>query len=143
MGYFLYLLYLKLYYLLAFLGSSTCYIFSIFCTRRFLFSRPLSITLLKYSIIISRSLFTRSSFCGFRNFLLFFDIFSFISLTLAWAFISLQIYEFWIMGISLVDSVYGSIFYFLTGLHFCHLIVGMMMVGMVFGHKLIKKVDMS
>merc|ERR1712136_128255 len=58
--------------------------------------------------------------------------FSFISLTLAWAFISLQIYEFWIMGISLVDSVYGSIFYFLTGLHFCHLIVGMMMVGMVF-----------
>merc|ERR1712209_350960 len=38
--------------------------------------------------------------------------FSFISLTLAWAFISLQIYEFWIMGISLVDSVYGSIFYF-------------------------------
>merc|ERR1712135_281636 len=26
-----------------FLGSSTCYIFSIFCTRRFLFSGPLSI----------------------------------------------------------------------------------------------------
>merc|ERR1712136_704809 len=58
-------------------GSSTCYIFSIFCTRRFLFPRPLSITLLKYSIIISRSLFTRSSFCRFRNFLLFFDIFLF------------------------------------------------------------------
>merc|ERR1712012_868649 len=64
-------------YLLAFLSSSTRYIFSIFCTRRFLFSRPLSITLLKYSIIISRSLFTRSSFCRFRNFLLFFDIFLF------------------------------------------------------------------
>merc|ERR1712011_69486 len=118
MGYFLYLLYLKLYYLLAFLGSSTCYIFSIFCTRRFLFSRPLSITLLKYSIIISRSLFTRSSFCRFRNFLLFFDIFLFYFSNFSLGFISLQIYEFWIMGISLVDSVYGSIFYFLTGLHF-------------------------
>merc|ERR1712012_527959 len=75
--FFLYLLYLKLYYLLAFFGSSTRYIFSIFCTRRFLFSRPLSTTLLKYSIIVSCSLFTRSSFCRFRNFLLFFDIFFF------------------------------------------------------------------
>merc|ERR1712135_239760 len=114
---FLYLLYLKFYYLLAFLGSFTCYILSIFCTRRFLFSRPLSIILLKYSIIISRSLFTRRSFCMFRNFLFFFDTFSFISLTLVWTFISLQIYEFWIMGISLIDSVYNFIF-ILTWLHF-------------------------
>merc|ERR1712136_446656 len=48
-----------------------------FVQEGFFFSRPLSITLLKYSIIISRSLFTRSSFCRFRNFLLFFDIFLF------------------------------------------------------------------
>merc|ERR1712012_1310258 len=46
----------------------------------------------------------------FRNFLFFFDTFSFISLTLVWTFISLQIYKFWIMGISLVDSVYDFIF---------------------------------
>merc|ERR1712136_470616 len=74
---FLYLLYLKLYYLLAFFGQLYMLYLLHLCTRRFLFSRPLSITLLKYSIIISRSLFTRSSFCRFRNFLLFFDIFLF------------------------------------------------------------------
>merc|ERR1711920_1163605 len=54
------------------------------------------------------------------QFLIFFSLFSFI---LAWTFISLQIKEFWIMGLSIVDSVYSSLFFFLTGLHFFHLLV--------------------
>merc|ERR1712217_854873 len=39
-------------------------------------------------------------------------IFSFI---LAWTFISLQIKEFRILGLSINDSVYASVFFFLTG----------------------------
>merc|ERR1711985_75276 len=54
------------------------------------------------------------------SFLLFFSLFSFI---LAWTFISLQIKEFRIMGLSINDSVYSSVFFFLTGLHFFHLVV--------------------
>merc|ERR1711972_990249 len=50
--------------------------------------------------------------------LIFFSLFSFI---LAWTFISLQIKEFRIMGLSINDSVYSSLFFFLTGLHFFHL----------------------
>merc|ERR1711948_229648 len=50
--------------------------------------------------------------------LIFFALFSFI---LAWTFISLQIKEFRIMGLSINDSVYSSLFFFLTGLHFFHL----------------------
>merc|ERR1712135_200863 len=73
----LYLLYLKLYYLLAFFGQLYMLYLLHLLYKKVSFSRPLSITLLKYSIIISRSLFTRSSFCRFRNFLLFFDIFLF------------------------------------------------------------------
>merc|ERR1712241_928892 len=46
--------------------------------------------------------------------LIFFSLFSFI---LAWTFISLQIKEFRIMGLSINDSVYSSLFFFLTGLH--------------------------
>merc|ERR1712188_18767 len=46
--------------------------------------------------------------------LIFFSLFSFI---LAWTFISLQIKEFRIMGLSINDSVYSSVFFFITGLH--------------------------
>merc|ERR1711959_712452 len=43
------------------------------------------------------------------SFLIFFFLFSFI---LAWTFISLQIKEFRIMGLSINDSVYSSLFFF-------------------------------
>merc|ERR1712204_137832 len=56
------------------------------------------------------------------SFLIFFSLFSFI---LAWTFISLQIKEFRIMGLSINDSVYSCLFFFLTGLHFFHLLVGL------------------
>merc|ERR1712007_223276 len=42
--------------------------------------------------------------------LIFFSLFSFI---LAWTFISLQIKEFRVMGLSINDSIYGSVFFFL------------------------------
>merc|ERR1712157_538492 len=57
--------------------------------------------------------------------LIFFALFSFI---LAWTFISLQIKEFRIMGLSINDSVYSCIFFFLTGLHFFHLLVGLFLL---------------
>merc|ERR1711878_160540 len=56
------------------------------------------------------------------QFLIFFSLFSFI---LAWTFISLQIKEFRIMGLSINDSVYSSLFFFLTGLHFFHPLFGL------------------
>merc|ERR1712216_129555 len=43
------------------------------------------------------------------SFLILFSLFSFI---LAWTFISLQIKEFRIMGLSINDSVYSSVFFF-------------------------------
>merc|ERR1712007_278446 len=43
------------------------------------------------------------------QFLILFSLFSFI---LAWTFISLQIKEFRIMGLSINDSVYSSLFFF-------------------------------
>merc|ERR1711937_389637 len=59
--------------------------------------------------------------------LIFFSLFSFI---LAWTFISLQIKEFRIMGLSINDSVYSSAFFFLTGLHFFHLVVGLFLLSL-------------
>merc|ERR1711941_43038 len=63
------------------------------------------------------------------QFLIFFSLFSFI---LAWTFISLQIKEFRIMGLSINDSVYSSLFFFLTGLHFFHLLFGLLLLGLFF-----------
>merc|ERR1712184_217002 len=63
------------------------------------------------------------------SFLIFFSFFSFI---LAWTFISLQIKEFSIMGLSINDSVYSSVFFFLTGLHFFHLLVGPFLLSLFF-----------
>merc|ERR1711935_635384 len=63
------------------------------------------------------------------SFLIFFSLFSFI---LAWTFIGLQIKEFRIMGLSINDSVYSSVFFFLTGLHFFHLVVGLFLLGLFF-----------
>merc|ERR1711939_1212541 len=63
------------------------------------------------------------------SFLTFFSLFSF---TLAWTFISLQIKEFRIMGLLINDSVFSSLFFFLTGLHFFHLLVGLLLLGLFF-----------
>merc|ERR1711935_446572 len=63
------------------------------------------------------------------SFIIFFSLFSFI---LAWTFISLQIKEFRIMGLSINDSVYSSVFFFLTGLHFFHLLLGLLLLSLLF-----------
>merc|ERR1712048_1152881 len=63
------------------------------------------------------------------QFLILFSLFSFI---LAWTFTSLQIKEFRIMGLSINDSVYSSLFFFLTGLHFFHLLLGLFLVSLFF-----------
>jgi heme/copper-type cytochrome/quinol oxidase subunit 3 len=62
------------------------------------------------------------------QFLIFFSLFSFI---LAWTFISLQIKEFRIMGLSINDSVYSCLFFFLTGLHFFHLLVSLLLLSLL------------
>lgn len=57
----------------------------------------------------------------------FLIFFSFISFILAWTFVSLQIKEFRVMGLSINDSVYSCLFFFLTGLHFFHLLLGVLL----------------
>merc|ERR1711988_83901 len=59
-------------------------------------------------------------------------LFSLVSFLLAWTFISLQIKEFRLLGLSINDSVYSSLFFFLTGLHFFHLLVGLFLLTLFF-----------
>ena len=39
--------------------------------------------------------------------------------------------EFRIMGLSINDSVYSCVFFFLTGLHFFHLVVGLLLLSLL------------
>merc|ERR1711981_1492990 len=59
------------------------------------------------------------------------NIFSLLSFILGWTFISLQLKEFLILALSINDSVYGSVFFFLTGLHFFHVVVGLILISFV------------
>merc|ERR1712126_724574 len=70
------------------------------------------------------------------QFHIFFSLFSFI---LAWTFISLQIKEFRILGLSINDSVYSCLFFFLTGLHFFHLLVGLFLCCLFFWGSSVQK----
>merc|ERR1712117_73233 len=70
------------------------------------------------------------------QFLIFFSLFSFM---LAWTFTSLQIKEFRIMGFSINDSVSSCLFFFLTGLHFFHLCVGLFLCCIFFWGWFLKK----
>merc|ERR1712226_1707109 len=58
-------------------------------------------------------------------------LFSLLSFILAWTFISLQLKEFLILALSINDSVYGSVFFFLTGLHSFHVVVGLILLSFV------------
>lgn len=57
--------------------------------------------------------------------------FSTSSFILAWTFISLQIKEFHTLAFYINDSIFGSIFFFLTGLHFFHVIVGIILIRII------------
>merc|ERR1712113_1124417 len=63
------------------------------------------------------------------QFIILFSLFSFI---LAWTFISLQIKEFRIMGLSLMIRFIVLSSFFLTGLHFFHLLVGLFLCCLFF-----------
>merc|ERR1711907_844152 len=58
-------------------------------------------------------------------------LFSLLSFILAWTFISLQLKEFLILALSINDSVYGCVFFFLTGLHFFHVMVGLILLSLI------------
>merc|ERR1711963_378828 len=66
----------------------------------------------------------------------FYISFAFISFLLSSLFISLQIKEFRILALLINDSLYSCLFFFLTGLHFFHLTVGLFFWGCSFPYKI-------
>jgi heme/copper-type cytochrome/quinol oxidase subunit 3 len=44
----------------------------------------------------------------------------------------IQVYEFKHAGFSINDSVFGSIFFFLTGFHGLHVLIGILFIAVIF-----------
>ena len=63
------------------------------------------------------------------QYIIFFTLWSFYLSSL---FISLQIKEFRILAYSINDSLYSCLFFFLTALHFFHLILGILLLFLIF-----------
>jgi len=49
-----------------------------------------------------------------------------IAISLGIIFLFLQCYEYYMTDINIFDGIYASTFYMLTGLHGCHVIIGVM-----------------
>merc|ERR1712046_275545 len=93
---------------------------------------PCELTFANTLLLSNAAVSLRGAFVSLEissQFLIFFSLFSFI---LAWTFVSLQIKEFRVMGLSINDSVYSCLFFFLTGLHFFHLLLGVLLLGLFF-----------
>ena len=66
-----------------------------------------------------------------RESLLFFGSPHSASVVFASTFLSLQIKEFRNLGFYVSDSVYGCVFFFLSGFHFFHVVVGLVLLGIL------------
>merc|ERR1711862_208410 len=98
----------------------------------FYFSDPFELTFANTLLLSNAAVCLGNAFISLEfslEFLTFFSLFSFIH---AWTFISLQIKEFQIMGLSINDSVYSCVFFFLTGFHFFHLLLGLFVLILFF-----------
>merc|ERR1711862_75662 len=94
----------------------------------FYFSDPFELTFANTLLLSNAAVCIGGAFVSLELSLEFLS-FSFIH---AWTFISLQIKEFQIMDLSINDSVYSCVFFFLTGLHFFHLLFGLFLLILFF-----------
>merc|ERR1739845_18256 len=93
---------------------------------------PCELTFANTLLLSNAAISLGNAFISLEISLQFYIFFSLISFIQAFSFISLQIKEFRIMGLSINDSVYSSVFFFLTGLHFFHLLFGLLLLSLLF-----------
>merc|ERR1712039_616370 len=93
---------------------------------------PFELTFANTLLLSNAAICLGNAFISLEFSLEFFSFFSLFSFQHAWTFISLQIKEFQIMGFSINDSVYSCVFFFLTGLHFFHLLFGLFLLILFF-----------
>lgn len=112
--------------------SSSSPSLSLWPSEGFYIPDPCELTFTNTLLLSNAAVSLGGAFVSIEISLSSFPYYSLTSIILACTFISLQIKEFRIMGLSINDSVYSSIFFFITGLHFFHLLVGLIICCLLF-----------
>ena len=98
----------------------------------FYLTDPCQLTFANTLLLSNAAINLGNSFISLEITLLYFIIFSLFSLIFSQSFISLQIKEFCMMALSINDSIYSCLFFFLTRLHFFHLSFGLFLLSLLF-----------
>jgi len=108
--------------------------------RSFLSPDPCELTFANTLLLSNAAVSLGGAFVSLEissQYIIFFALFS---LCLSSLFISLQIKEFRTLAYSINDSLYSCLFFFLTALHFFHLILGILLLFLIFGYSFKKKI---
>ena len=101
-------------------------------SESFYITDPSQLTFANTHLLFNAAILLGNTFISLEISTQYFIFFSLFCLILSQLFISLQIKEFTIMGLSINDSIYSCLFFFLTGLHFFHLIIGLLLLSILF-----------
>ncbi len=125
------LLFISLFYIYFYLISSI--ILSILSYESLYLLDPCQLSLINIYLLSNAAINSNISFINLEITFTSFYIFIFIYiLYYNQIFINIQIQEFNIISLLINDSIYSCLFFFLTGLHFFHLIIGLFLLSLLF-----------
>ena len=125
------LLFISLFYIYFYLISSI--ILSILSYESLYLLDPCQLSFINIYLLSNAAINSNISFINLEITFTSFYIFIFIYiLYYNQIFINIQIQEFNIISLLINDSIYSCLFFFLTGLHFFHLIIGLFLLSLLF-----------
>ena len=98
----------------------------------FYLTDPCQLTFANTLLLSNAAINLGNSFISLEILSFHFIFYTLFSLIYSQSFISFQIKEFCIMSLSFNDSIYSCLFFFLTGLHFFHLTIGLFLLSLFF-----------
>ena len=134
----------NIYYLLLILGvlfisfficnfySFSSIILGILFGESFILPYPSLLSFTNIFLLSMAAIFLGNSFISLEIISSSYIIFLYFIIIFSYMFLSLQIKEFLYMNLFINDSIYSSLFFFLTGLHFFHLFFGLFLLFLLF-----------
>jgi cytochrome c oxidase subunit 3 len=112
--------------------SSLSSTLSLFPFESFYSPDSLSLTFTNTLLLSNAAISLGNSFLSLETLSSFYIFYILLTLILSIFFLSLQIKEFRLLSFSINDSIYSCIFFFLTGLHFFHLTIGLFLLSLFY-----------
>ena len=112
--------------------SFSSIILGILFGESFILPYPSLLSFTNIFLLSMAAIFLGNSFISLEIISSSYIIFLYFIIIFSYMFLSLQIKEFLYMNLFINDSIYSSLFFFLTGLHFFHLFFGLFLLFLLF-----------